>query len=70
MGQSMFGDDFMKPFAGFGHIDFPEFKMPKMPSFDDFGKSFQDMENSMKHHFDDIPKMMKGGMSNDPNGSS
>ena len=40
MGQSMFGDDFMKPFAGFGHIDFPEFKMPKMPSFDDFGKSF------------------------------
>jgi len=37
-GQSMFGDDFMKPMKGlgsmsFGDMGFPSFKMPKMPSF-------------------------------------
>ena len=71
MGQhSMLNDGFMKGFSGFGNMGFPEFKMPKMPSFRDFDMGFGDFEKNMRHHMADIPKMMGRGMKMDPNGSS
>ena len=54
-GQSMFGDDFMKPMRGFGGMSsfgdmgFPSFKMPSFgdmeSSFDGFGQHMRDEMN-------------------------
>ena len=49
---SMFGDDFMNPMKGFGmsfgDMEFPHFRMPKMPSFRDMENEFAGFGQHMR----------------------